>query len=205
MRFHFRRLLVSAVALFLGTVAARAQTLVNVAAGKSVTGSYYNSGSEVFPPSTITDGRFGDTGTGFDWSFWLSPQGTTNVPVTIDLAGMFSISSFVLQDSHNRGYYDRGTKDFTLRLSLDAINYTTVYTGAFSSSDWTDLNLVTINLSSAATGRYIQFEPLSLFGGQSAGLNELQAFGVAIPEPSTFALLGCGALAFFTFRRRRAE
>lgn len=192
-----------ALALLGGTAASRAQTLVNVAAGKPVTGAYYDSGSEVFPASTITDGRFGDTGTGYDWSFWLSPQGTIQATLTIDLLGMFSISSFVLQNSHNRGHYDRGTKDFTLRFSLDDTSYTTLYTGAFSSSDWSDLNLVTINLGAPATGRYLQFESLSLYGGASAGLNELQAYGVAIPEPSAVALLGCGALCVLVLRARR--
>jgi hypothetical protein len=192
----FRRLSLAALlcaVAFSGT--ARAQAIVNVALGKPVSGAYYDSGSEVFPASNITDGRFGDTGEPYSWSFWLSPQGTVNGVLTIDLQGLFSLNSVGLQNSHNRGFFDRGTNDFILRISSDGVNFTTFFTGAFTSSEWTDLTLRTISLNDPVVGQYLQFQSLSLYGGQSAGLNELQAFGVAVPEPSTWILLASGAAA----------
>jgi hypothetical protein len=202
----FRRL---SLAALLGAVAlsgtARGQAIVNVALGKPVSGTYYDSGSEVFPATNVTDGRFGDTGEPYSWSFWLSPQGTVNGVVTVDLLGQYSLSSFVLQNSHNRGFYDRGTNDFILRISSDGVNFTTFFTGAFTSTEWTELTLRTISLNEPVVGQYLQFQSLSLYGGQSAGLNELQAFGVAVPEPSTWILLagGAAALGLIGSQRRR--
>jgi hypothetical protein len=172
----------------------------NLALGKTVTSSgYYNSGSEVFPAQTITDGRYNDTGTGFDWSFWLTPQ-NLNGYATVDLGAIYSVSSFVLQDTHNRGYFDRGTNAYTIALSNDGVNFTDVVSDSFSNSEWSTLALKTNTLGVSALGRYVRFTVDSRYGA-SAGLNEIEVYGQPVPEPATMAALGLGAVG--VLRRRR--
>jgi len=190
----------SLISLF--ALAAFAAADPNLALGKTVVdfSPYYNSGSEVFPAQTITDGRYDDTGSPSDWSFWLTPNGQTGY-ATIDLGATYSLTSFVLQDTHNRFYFDRGTADYDIALSLDGVNFSTVVTDMFSASERNNLTLKTNTLGAPTLGRYVRFTALSTYGA-SAGLNELEAYGQAVPEPTTMAALGLGALALIKRRRK---
>jgi hypothetical protein len=178
----------------------------NVALNKSIIASsgYYDAGSEVFETPNIVDGKVGDTGTGFDWSFWLTPQGQNTGYAVIDLGSLYTLSSFELQDTHNRGYNDRGTKDYHIQLSTDNVTYTTAVTSGFTQTEWSNLDWKTNTLSTPITARYIKFVIDSGYGGQSAGLNELRAYGHdAVPEPTSIAALGLGAFGILKRRRNR--
>jgi hypothetical protein len=174
-----------------------AASLLSLNAPVSCSG-FYNAGSETFPCSNVDDGKTGDSGSPSNWSFWLSPGGTnTGQFVTIDLGAVDSISSIVVEDTHNRGYFDRGTQDFTIAVSNDDVHFTTIVTSAFSNSDWQNLTDLTYNVS--ASGRYVEFtavDPNSCWGCGSVGLNEMSVFGAAgasgTPEPATWAMMLIG-------------
>ncbi|RYG24732.1 discoidin domain-containing protein [bacterium] len=192
-------------ALIAGLAAVSFAADTNVALGKSVIASsgYYNAGSEVFETPNIVDGNVGDTGTGYDWSFWLTPQGQNTGYATVDLGGLFTLSSFDLQDTHNRGHYDRGTKDYHIDLSTDGVNFTTAVTDSFTQSEWSNLTWKTNTLTTPVTARYVKFVIDSGYGGASAGINELRAMGhEAVPEPASMAALALGALGLLKRRRR---
>ncbi len=174
----------------------------NLALGKTVVNysGFYNSGSEVFPAQTITDGRYNDTGSPSDWSFWLTPQGLNGF-ATVDLGATYSLTSFVLQDTHNRGYFDRGTNAYTIAVSTDNVSFTDVVSDSFSASEWSNLTLKTNTLGASALGRYVRFTVDSRYGA-SAGLNEIEVYGQAVPEPATIAALGLGALGILRRRRK---
>lgn len=196
----------SLASLALLGLAALGFSQTNVALGKMATSNvgYYDSGSEVFPTSNLTDGRLDDSGNPSDWSFWLTPNGANGgSAATIDLAGLYSVSSFELQDTHNRGYFDRGTDEYTLSVSLDGTTFVPVVSDAFSDSEWRNLTLKTDTLAVPALARYVRFDVVSGYGGSSVGLNELRVMGAqAVPEPGTIAALGLGGLAMLRRRRK---
>ena len=190
----------------LGIAPASASALLSL--NKPVTCSgYYDSGSEVFPCSNVDNGQTGDTGSPYNWSFWLSPQSAaTGQSVTIDLGSVDAISQITVEDTHNRGYYDRGTQDFTIGVSNNGVDFTTVVTSAFTVAEWENLTDVTFDL--ATTGQYVQFTavgPDSCYGCQSIGLNEMSVFGsTVVPEPASMTLLVVGFLGLGLSRYRHA-
>lgn len=181
-------------------------TPTNVALGKTVIGtSYYNGGSEVFPYAAIVDGRTTDTGTSSNWSFWLSAGGQISGQwVQVDLGQIYSLSSIVLYDTHNRGYNDRGTQDYHVAVSSNGLNFTTVGTGTFTNTEWLNQLADTITLTTTSA-RYVRFYADTAYGSGSVGLAELQVWGdqvpASAPEPGTVALTLIG-LALPALRRR---
>ena len=169
--------------------------------GKTVTGSsYYNSGSEVFPYSKIVDGRYDDTGTGYDWSFWLTPQSSGGYAI-IDLANIYSISRFEVQNTHNRQHNDRGTKDFRISVSTDGINYTSIVSTTLAAV-W-GLNPIPIEIFNITSiqARYVRFD-VDTWYGSSGGINELSVYGESgvVPESETLLLALTGLLATLGLR-----
>jgi hypothetical protein len=186
--------------------AAIASADTDLALGKPVTGPYYDQGSEVFPVSNITNGEFGDTGSPYNWSFWLTPQGYSTGSAVIDLGSVGTIDSFVLQDTHNRGYYDRGTDGYTIAVSDDDVHFTTVVTDSFTYANWVDLDLVTDTLASSVDARYVEFNITSIYGGNSGGLNELEVMGhpaSSVPAPAAVCTAGIGFIGMLRRRRSR--
>jgi hypothetical protein len=136
-------------------------------------------------------------------NFWLAPQGQLGTAV-INLEGNYNITGFNLVDTHNRGYFDRGTQSFDIAVSSDDVHFTTVLTGAFSSSQWANLTPVTFDLGSAVEGQYVRFNVDSLFGGTSGGLDELNILGsAAVPESGNVAFFLLGLIAVDVALRRR--
>ena len=178
----------------------------NVALGKSTTASsYYDSGSEVFPSANITDGITTDGGSPSNWSFWLAAQGqNAGSWVQVDLGSTFSVDSVNLFDTHNRGYYDRGTDAFTISVSTDGITFKNVATGAFTNDQWTQQTADTVSFD-ASDARYVRFTADSVYGGQSAGLAELEVSAVPEASTSTMALAGLGLLGFVAMRRKASQ
>lgn len=177
-------------------------TATNVAFGKPVTGTpFYDNGSETFTYQNLTDGRLDDTGTGGNWSFWLTPNGTLG-SATIDLLGLYDISTITLQNTHNRGYGDRATRDFRIELSADGTSFSTLLAstlpyegGTLSLHDYA---------ADDAVARYVRVD-VDSFYGSSGGLNEVMVNAVpAVPEPAAAALPATLAGGAILVRRRRA-
>jgi hypothetical protein len=205
-RFHSFALIAS-LGLCLGASAAQAQTNTLISQGKPVTStSFYDQGTETFPASNITDGRFDDTGSPSNWSFWLTPNGQMG-SATIDLGGLYTIDQFQLQNTHNRGYNDRGTDAFDISVSTDGVNFAPVVTDSFGT--WPNIPIVTENLTAPVVGEYVKFNIDSIYGS-SGGLNELQVYGspAAVPEASTtvslglLLMLGLGGMAVAKKRKK---
>ena len=81
------------------------------------------------------------------------PQGTLG-NFTVDLGQVDVVTGIALEDTHNRGYYDRGTQNFTVGLSTDDVHFTTVWTGAFTQSDWENLNTISQSISPTACNMF---------------------------------------------------
>lgn len=183
---------------FCTAITANAQ---NLALNRPVTGNtYYDQGSETFTWQNVTDGQYNDSGVPFDWSFWLTPQNTGGF-FTVDLGELYSLSSFVLQNTHNRGYNDRGTRDYTISLSADGTNFSPVVIGTleFFTSSVSTIPTVTVNID-PSIARYVRFTANTWYGS-SAGLNEIEVYGQPVPTPAAAVVLALGALT--TSRRRR--
>ncbi|MBL0870575.1 MAG: discoidin domain-containing protein [Phycisphaerales bacterium] len=173
----------------------------NLAFNRPVTGNtFYDSGSETFTWQNVTDGQYNDTGIPGDWSFWLTPNNTGGF-FTVDLGDLFSVTSFTLQNTHNRGFNDRATRDYTISLSTDGTNFFPVASGTleFFTSSFNPIPTVAVNID-PTIGRYVRFTANSWYGA-SAGLNEIEVYGQPIPTPAAAAVLALGALT--TSRRRR--
>ena len=178
----------------------------NVALGKSTTASsFYSSGSEVFPSANITDGITSDSGAPYAWSFWLAAQGqNANSWVQVDLGSTFNINGVDLFDTHNRGYYDRGTDAFTISVSTDGTTFTDVASGSFTDAQWKQQTGKDISFAST-DARYVRFTVDSVYGGQSAGLAEMQVMAVPEASTSSMALAGLGLLGFVAMRRKASQ
>ncbi len=96
----------------------------NLALGKPVTSPAFYTGphGNVFPPSTLTDGRLNDTGSPGDWSFWLAPNGESG-EFTVDLLTAQAIARIDLQNTRNRIYGDRGFREIRILTSTDGANF----------------------------------------------------------------------------------
>ncbi len=156
--------------------------------GKPVTASgYYDSGGETFPPGNVTDGRYNDSGTPYNWSFWVARLYTLDY-FTIDLQGMYTINSFTLQNTHNRDHYDLGTLDFRIALSADDSTYTTVVDDTLLYYSSTPIPTQSFSIA-PTTAQYVRFyvDSYYVYGG---GLNEMEVYGSETPLPPTALLLG---------------
>jgi hypothetical protein len=186
----------------------------DLALGMPVTGTAYYNNGDVFPYSNLTDGRLGDTGSSYDWSFWLTPDGYGGA-AAIDLGSDYSISSFYIQNTLNRGYQDRAAHhlDVYLSTSAPALGNVGTYGTKVQAIDFPDtLGTYVITDDAFAitptVGRFITVDMTSFYG-YSGGLNEVEAFGSpaspAVPEPATWtlAIIGLGGIGA-AMRRRRA-
>jgi hypothetical protein len=226
--FEMRSVIAGGLLTVLMSTTAFATTSLALNAPIAAVSSEYNvNSSYYFQGSYINDGVGGataNTSTGPNYGFWVADSGVTSAYVTIDLGASYNIGSFVVQDTHNQVFYDRGTKDFkigvgsTAALALaNAQGGSAAASGTFSVSDWKNLTDVTLNTS--ATGEFVTFLALTAysnavfdstgngttFGGTSSvGLNEISVFAATgVPEPISMAVLGSGLIGLAALRRRR--
>jgi hypothetical protein len=162
-----------------------------VSLGAPVTGSGFLAfeGDE-FPFDNLTDGRFGDTGVFQDWSFWLGRNFTAEYFI-VDLGAVFNIDEMQIQNTHNRQFNDRGTRDFGISLSTDGAAYASVLAGTLADVSGTGVGIPIETFAPSATGRYVRFDAQSAYGPYgSVGLNELSVFGDNPPHPVSFTATG---------------
>ena len=175
--------LILTVSLIMFTIEVYALEPELVSRFKPVTGSsYFGDGTntrerEIFPFENVNDGRFNDTGSAGDWSFWLTGHNETGY-IIIDLLDVYEISRFEIQNTHNRDFNDRGTRDFRIFLSADGENYEAVIDdtlpnvfGTGSQIPWVSYEVPGIS------ARYVKFNVDSYYL-DSGGLNELNVYSV---------------------------
>ena len=187
----------------------------------------FNSGG-TFGTFNVTDGQnaLPDNNTGTltevhaDGSYWLGRQSATTGYFVLDLQSPFKIGEFQIFNTSNGTPNDRGTGQFTIKASQTVTNLggtlgfdlsgtvVTLASGTLTTHVSPGLIVGDMFISSdmGTDFRYIRFDVLSISSGrtQGFGLNELRIFAAPpVPEPSTLALLGLGAISLAIKVRRR--
>ena len=189
---------------------------VNVAPRASITASsvYQNEYAD-YGTQKLVDGLTGVD----DASQWLaqgtlegtSLRGTLPAWLKFDLYADYILSGVSLFNTKNAPFNDTGTKDFSVQVSSDGINYSSAIlsgtlewqNGTFQ--DWyfpttTSARYVQINLNSAYVSSG-DFVPAGLYN--RVGLKEVKI--TAVPEPSSLSLLVLGGVLVDFGRRKRAK
>jgi hypothetical protein len=202
----------AAAAVFLGEQAQAAQVVLDGSAVIGSTGNYSG-----FPADNIFDQQTGDVVDVFASTYWLNPDnGPANAYITVDLGANFWIGGFDLFNTHNSGFNDRGTGDFSIvganAIAVDGANgftlsgpLTVLASGHLTNSSDAIIAAQHFN-SVTANVRYLQFRPTSVqtpfnttgcCGTNVYGLNELRVFDApaptpGVPEPAAWALMLLG-------------
>lgn len=196
----------------------------SVVGGGSTWDSTSFDGSATFSSSNVLNQQSGSvaetTGTGTpDGSFWLGPENSDYAYFVIDLGAAYEISRIDLFNTHNQGYFDRGTNGFTISVSnsvenagedaglalTDSVSLLTASLPQGLVDPITGLTYTSANglVADATAYRYLQFTTNSRHGS-GTGLAEIRVYTSAIPEPSTYAAMaGALALGVAAWRRRR--
>lgn len=162
--------------------------------------SLYDAGN-----SKLTDGNYPisnwNDGTNVGFANGSNAQKAVGKPsVTFDLGGLFDLTSV---DIWSEEQFTNGEESVTISSSTDGLTWSP--TTVADSLDFIDQGAVygdkvTVGVSSLATGRY--FKMVFADSGQWMMLTEIDFEGTAVPEPSTFALLGLAGLVFLLRRQR---
>jgi hypothetical protein len=165
----------------------------NVAFSKPVIRVSSEYATPQFSASKVTDGSTFDS---FGNNYWitLDNQGV-GAFFTLDLQGVFNLTEIKLRNTNNSGHTDRGTGGFRI-LASNSVNGSnqlispqTILTGTLTQGSGTLASFTTSNGFTAGNYRYLHFIVDSLApwagGFKSAGLNEIEAFGVPGVAPPT--------------------
>jgi hypothetical protein len=170
----------------------------------------------VHPAARVTDLSQADANTGRS-SYWLGRENCSNEYFTIDLQQIYDLDEIVLKNTHNTQHNDRGTGEFVIYGSTEVdganqlINPIPIVVGELART----AGQILIAGESFAVDdgvpavRYLKFQALTYLSSATnggAGLNEIQVYGTAIPEPSTVAtmLIGLGCVGLYARKRRAA-
>ncbi|MEM6886330.1 MAG: discoidin domain-containing protein [Verrucomicrobiota bacterium] len=165
----------------------RLKSTENLALGKPVsTPAYYNvpKHGQVFPAAALTDNRLNDSGSPWNWSFWLAPNGDAG-EFTLDLLDVYDISRIELMNTRNRQYADRGIDTFEIEISEDGKTFRHLLDGTLERVEFHDANYFKFEVFSFDTvpARYVRFRGKSHFhrtgahpSPGSGGLNEIRVF-----------------------------
>jgi len=141
-----------------------------------------------FPADNLTDGRFNDTGSPGDWSFWLAPNGDSG-EFTVDLLDDLLIGRIELQNTRNRTYGDRGFREISIQVSSDNQSFREIFRGELQrivdlQSPGVDFPIESIRFDPVST-RYLKVVGLTHYRkldrpltspNEGGGLNEIQVF-----------------------------
>ncbi len=168
----------------------RKTTQGNLAAGKPVSSPAWYVGvhGNSFPPDNLTDGRFNDTGSPGDWSFWLAPNGDSG-EFTLDLLDSFIIGRIELQNTRNRTHGDRGFCEISIQVSSDNQSFREIFRGELQRimdlpSPGVDFPIESIRFD-PVRARYLKVVGFSHYRkldrpltdpNEGGGLNEIQVF-----------------------------
>jgi hypothetical protein len=131
--------------------------------GKVSSFSSYWGNHPMFHPNEV----LGDDG---DYKTWLCPDRAT-CWITMDLGSVkTNVGSFRMKNTRNRGYNDRGTKNYKIETSTDNTNWSTAATGSLFPTTWLEI----ATNSGPTSVRYVKFTAESWYG-HGAGLGYLQA------------------------------
>jgi hypothetical protein len=177
-----------------------------------------------FQAGNIFDQQTGAVTEAFGGGYWLNPDnGPATAFITIDLGAVYDLSSIDLFNTHNGGYQDRGTGDFTITGSNSVtdlgggdfalVGGVVVASGTLAPEFNTAATITDQNFAAVGSFRYLSFNPTSVSVGGSPccgtnvyGLDELRVSGSAagaVPEPASWALMiGGFGMAGAMLRRR---
>jgi hypothetical protein len=211
----------SALALSLATGAHAGQ--IALSPSSVIGGSGYYTACCAFQPGNIFDQQTGPVTETFGGGYWLNPDnGPADAFITIDLGAVYDLSSVDLFNTHNGGYQDRGTGDFTITGSnsitdlgggdFALVGGVVVASGTLAPEFNTAATITDQSFAASGSFRYLSFNPTSVSVGGSPccganvyGLDELRVSGNGVPEPASWALMiGGFGLAGAMLRRRRA-
>lgn len=218
-----------AAGLLLAALSASAQTLVLnstsvIGGGPTYDNPVFNQGT--FPATFVVNEQNGVIGNDiFGGNYWLGPDGVTSDYFVIDLGAAFTLGQIELYNTHNNGAFDRSTVAFHIdgansvsfvdaNHGSDLSSATRILSGTlpFNNDPLVDNIFTAANgLNTGGVGfRFIRFTFDSFAGqggsaGLGGGLHEIVF--TAVPEPSTWVLLGLGVMAMLPaiFRRKRAR
>lgn len=190
-----------AVALSCLTMAGSAFADTNVAlngavsvAGAGIGNSGGWGGGDLAAASSVTDGLFLATGTQWNTGtvFWTGAYGADSV--TIDLLQAASVNSLYIQADNN--------DDYRVQYRDTANAWHDLATISPNRSWGMDFGGATLGAPVIANAFMI-----TAVGGDGAfSVSEFQAFGSAVPEPETYAMLGAGlGLVAFAARRKQRK
>lgn len=224
------KFLAPAVAIVALLFAGRSAHAVEIATGAPVisasttwNGLSGNNDANGFGWDRAVDGSTVEANGGSGYALWA--DGDPDRFFTLDLGAPFDIGTITIYNTHNSAFNDRSTGDFEIHagnnvnpsattglnggpgLELDLGTATLIASGTLPSTDGefpvTTAFIANPANTSLGSFRYIRFRAVTIGAGDgAAGLNDLQ-IEQAIPEPTTIALAGIGALGMLAVAARR--
>ncbi|MDX6767589.1 MAG: PEP-CTERM sorting domain-containing protein [Candidatus Methylacidiphilales bacterium] len=180
-------------------------SLVNIIDGSGLSAAMNTGDAYTGTWSTHSTGGGGDA-----WISAFYPNGTNSM--TFTLGGAYTLQGFNLWQYNETGYTVRSFNGFSISTSTDGVNFNSTgitltsanlpqapgvstYTGIYTTLSGTNLTGVT----------HVRFENISSYAGDNPefyirGASEVRF--VAVPEPSTWALLTLGGAVLVVLRRR---
>ena len=182
---------------------------VNVAPRASITASSVYENNPDFGTQRLIDGS-----TSPDWGNSWQAQGTLEgsgmrgtLPAWLifDLQSEYTLSSVSLFNTMNYPHQDTGTREFSIQVSSDGVNYSSPVVSSIL--EWQNQTYQDFSFfEGPVSARYMQINLISAyvstFNGlyNRVGLNEVKI--MAVPEPSSLSLLALGGVVVALRRRR---